>query len=94
MPAPWKVKVSQAFTIIMWTGLAVMMFGDSIFQSLNMPPPELYLKAKQNQVGNFGRSRRRWLCLGSYNVAADDCNYEHLVSRFNRRSKPAEDRRV
>eukprot|EP00045_Choanoeca_perplexa_P002551 m.25253 g.25253 ORF g.25253 m.25253 type:complete len:117 (+) comp11577_c0_seq2:206-556(+) len=50
LPDAWKVQLSQFTTIVMWTGLAVMMFGDSIFQTLNMPPPELYLQAKQNQM--------------------------------------------
>eukprot|EP00730_Choanoeca_flexa_P012946 TRINITY_DN4797_c0_g1_i1.p1 TRINITY_DN4797_c0_g1~~TRINITY_DN4797_c0_g1_i1.p1 ORF type:complete len:125 (+),score=30.86 TRINITY_DN4797_c0_g1_i1:172-546(+) len=50
MPPPWKQHLSQAVTIAMWTGLALMFMGDSIFQQLNIPPPELYLQAKENQM--------------------------------------------
>ncbi len=34
-------------------GLALLLFGDSIFSALKIPPPPLYLQARDNKIQSF-----------------------------------------
>lgn len=49
-PAASRVQLSQAFSFVQYATLATIFFGDSLFQTLNLPPPGLYLQARDNKA--------------------------------------------
>jgi hypothetical protein len=49
-PPPRNVQISQVLTIVQYSSLATLFFGDSIFAALNMHPPGLYLQARENRT--------------------------------------------
>lgn len=59
-PPAWKQGVATAVQMAGWSVIAVLLFGERIFKALNIPPPELYRNAMQNQVTVHRLVGRRW----------------------------------
>lgn len=42
--------MSQVLTTVQYSGLGLLFFGDSVFETIGMRPPALYEQAKQNKA--------------------------------------------
>eukprot|EP00043_Microstomoeca_roanoka_P005707 m.57434 g.57434 ORF g.57434 m.57434 type:complete len:126 (+) comp13083_c0_seq1:150-527(+) len=50
LPNPSVMTIVSVLEVMSWIIIALMLFGDYIFNTLNIQPPQLYLRAKENSM--------------------------------------------
>lgn len=54
-PPPLHAQyIASAASLVFFAGIALLMVGDNLFESMGMPEPALYTKMKNNKMATFG----------------------------------------